>query len=227
MTWQKTAEKLKRAYKRSILRDEFLLAHKAWKKAKGDNTLRLDYPLNQSSVVFDVGGYHGDFAAQIQDKFGCKVFIFEPSQAFFTRCQDRFADNTMVHIFPYGLADTTQDVLLSNDDDGSSVFLEQGEGSEKISLHDVTDVLEELSVNTIDLMKINIEGGEFPLLQKLIESGWISRIRHCQIQFHNFVPNARAMRQTIRTELAKTHDENWNYPFIWESWSLRDSLSDE
>ena len=34
-----------------------------WFKDKGDKTLRLEYPLlDSNSIVFDVGGYVGDFA---------------------------------------------------------------------------------------------------------------------------------------------------------------------
>ena len=29
----------------------------AWRRADGDRTLRLDYDLNENSVVFDLGGY--------------------------------------------------------------------------------------------------------------------------------------------------------------------------
>lgn len=50
-----------------------------WVKAKGDLTLRLDYEfLNPKSVVFDLGGYEGQWASDIFGKYGSKVFVFEP-----------------------------------------------------------------------------------------------------------------------------------------------------
>ena len=40
-----------------------------WFKDKGDQTLRLDFPLlDSNSIVFDVGGYAGDFANKIHQK---------------------------------------------------------------------------------------------------------------------------------------------------------------
>ncbi len=38
-----------------------------WRKANGDGTLRLNYPLTPDSVVFDLGGYVGDWAQQIHN----------------------------------------------------------------------------------------------------------------------------------------------------------------
>ena len=42
---------------------------KPWFAVKGDQTLRLNYPLNKDSVVFDLGGYKGEFAADIYNKY--------------------------------------------------------------------------------------------------------------------------------------------------------------
>ena len=39
-----------------------------------------------------------------------------------------------------------------------------------------------------------------------------------QIQFHNFVEQAKNRREEIRSQLENTHIEAWNYTFVWESW---------
>lgn len=218
MTMKNFATKLVRSFKRSILRDEFLLAHKRWRKTKGDQTLRFDYDLDDTSVVLDVGGFEGNFAHDIHDRFRCKVFVFEPSAAYADGCKQRFQTCEDITILQYGLSDSNETVLLSADGDGSSVFRETGDDSQSVVLRSVEDVLAELQIEKIDLMKINIEGGEFPLLQSMIERGLIDRVRFLQVQFHDFVPNARAKRADIRDALAKTHKEQWCFPFVWESW---------
>ena len=59
-----------------LLRDEFTIEHNRWVHDNGDETLRLNYPnLNSSSIVFDVGGYLGDFAFLINEKYDCTVFL--------------------------------------------------------------------------------------------------------------------------------------------------------
>jgi len=73
---KKIAIRFRLIYKLYILRDELALELKRWFKNRGDETLRLDYPeLNENSVVFDLGGYKGDFAQAINEKYGCTVYL--------------------------------------------------------------------------------------------------------------------------------------------------------
>ena len=67
-------------YKRRVLKDPFSLAIKQWKKDRGSKALRFDYPLTEKSVVLDVGGYLGDFAQSIVQKFRapfCSLNLFQ------------------------------------------------------------------------------------------------------------------------------------------------------
>ena len=44
-----------------------------WFKNDGDNTLRIDYNLNNTSLVIDLGGYYGEFSQKIYDKYKCNI----------------------------------------------------------------------------------------------------------------------------------------------------------
>ena len=44
--------------------------------------------------------------------------------------------------------------------------------------------IKDLDIEKIDLLKLNIEGSEYDLLEKLLKSGLISTIDKLQIQFH-------------------------------------------
>jgi hypothetical protein len=58
----------------------------------------------------------------------------------------------------------------------------------------------------VDLMKINIEGGEYELLEHLIARGLTKRIRNIQVQFHEDVMAGAAGRmERIQSRLAETH----------------------
>jgi hypothetical protein len=70
-------------------------------------------------------------------------------------------------------------------------------------------------------LKINIEGGEFDLLDHLIESGMIMCVRRLQVQFHDFVAGASTRRSEIRQRLKASHRETWCYDFVWEEWVLK------
>lgn len=209
-----------RLLSREVLRDPFLLAVKRWFRDNGDNTLRLVYSLNSDSVVWDVGGYHGDFAAQINQRYSCQVFVFEPMPAFYSQCAARFDGKEHIKCLKFGLSDKAGWFDISDNADASSFVRGNGAG-EQAELRPVIEMFDELGVSCVDLLKINIEGGEFEVLPALIHAGLIERVRYIQVQFHNFVPGATAKRDAIRTALAKTHVEMWNYPFVWESWELK------
>jgi hypothetical protein len=106
---------------------------------------------------------------------------------------------------------------MSLDADASSSFGSRGMPLE-VRIRDVADVISEERVAWIDLMKINIEGGEYELLERLIGSGIVQRCAHIQVQFHSFVPNARDRRARIREMLGATHRVTYEYEFVWEDW---------
>lgn len=78
------------------------------------------------------------------------------------------------------------------------------------------------NINTIDLMKINIEGGEYELIEHFIEKEFIKEIRDIQVQFHGFVPDAGVRMKKIQEELKKTHFLTYQYEFVWENWRRKD-----
>ena len=81
--------------------------------------------------------------------------------------------------------------------------------------------MDEMGDKKISLLKINIEGAEFPLLKRMIETKLIDRFDDIMIQYHEFVPNANWQRFIINRKLKETHARVWNYPFIWEKWSRK------
>lgn len=183
--------------------------------------LRLDYQLDESSTVFDVGGYHGDFAAEIHKRYGCTIYIFEPSKTCFDYCSERFKGNEKIIPLPYGLSDKDEKLRLSDDDNGASVFRDQEDGGELIELRAIHQEIKRVGIGHIDLLKLNIEGSEFPLLRSMLDLDLIPMVRFLQVQFHDFYPDARNLRDQIRQELSNTHLEQWCFPFVWESWQRR------
>jgi FkbM family methyltransferase len=218
---KKVKNKISYLYRRYILRDSFLLAAERWFLDRGDQTLRLDYKLDSSSIVFDVGGYLGDYADDIFRKFGCRIFLFEPVSIFFKESVKRFKGNSAVTCFNYGLSSKSGFFDIVMNDNGSSFKNSNLKGDKKMAeVRSIIDAVEELGIVKIDLIKINIEGGEFDLLPLIISSGLVKKIRYIQVQFHNFDSTSVDSRLRIRKMLEKTHTQMWNYEFIWESWEL-------
>lgn len=203
-----------------ILREPQLVAHRRWLRDRGDETLRLDYPLGPDSVVLDVGGYNGDWAARIHERYRCRVYVFEPVPEFYERIRERFSGVEAVQIFNYGLSDADATMPISLSADGSSVF-HQNRQHIDIRLRDIDVVLREVGISDIDLIKMNIEGGEYALLERMLDKDIVPRCRDIQIQFHDFVPDAERLRLGLRQRLARTHALTYDYSFIWENWRLK------
>lgn len=217
----KISNKLKQIFKLYIVKDPVVINAKKWFQDNGDNTLRLNYPLNQSSIVIDVGGYIGDYAEAINHKFGCQVLLFEPVPEFYQQCLDRFKNNPAISCYNYGLSSKTDTLEIELDENASSfIKSKSGKNSKSVQVRSILEVFQELNLDRIDLIKINIEGGEYELLPAIINSGIVKNIRYFQIQFHTFAQNAVDCRLQILDSLSKTHRQMWNYEFIWESWEL-------
>lgn len=192
-----------------------------WFAAKGDETLRLNYDLNEKSIVFDVGGYKGEFAGDIFCKYNATIYVFEPIKSFFQIIQNKFVNNQKVKIYNFGLAGKDEQMQISMSDNSSSVFLKT-EDSETIQLKSIVNFIQENNIQSVDLIKINIEGGEYDLLESLIENNLISVFKNIQVQFHDFLlDNGKERMNKIQENLSKTHQITYQYEFVWENWQLK------
>lgn len=212
----KITKKLVRLFKTYVLKDKFLNAHIAWKKDNAE-ALRYKYFLNENSIVFDVGGYDGEFAQKIYDKYGCYLYIFEPVKEYYESIVIRFKNNNKVKVHNFGLSNKDETVDIALNGDGTSVFLSGGD-KQKISLKSASSFINSEDIATIDLFKINIEGGEFAVLTNLIENNITSNINNLQVQFHSFITDAEKLRSKIRNDLSHTHQLTYDYYFNWENW---------
>ena len=189
---------------------------KPWFSVDGDQTLRLNYDLNKDSIVFDLGGYKGQWTNDIYERYDCNIYCFEPVKEFADKIIERFINIPKISVFQMGLADKTTACMISNLEDSSSIYT--GRGVERIKLISAANFILENNIRKIDLMKINIEGGEYDLLEHLLNRKLISIINNIQVQFHDFFPNAKKRMKRIQARLKKTHEIVWQYEFVWESW---------
>jgi len=191
-----------------------------WFNDNGDKTHRLNYDLKEDSIVFDLGGYEGEWSAQILCLYGSFIYIFEPYEEYFKNIENRFLHNKKVKAFRFGLSNNNQLTQLSINDNSSSMFI-KSDNTVDIKLVDSKHFFNEHNISKIDLMKINIEGGEFDLLEHLISTGDVNKIVNIQVQFHDFVPNAEKRMKSIQENLKKTHYLTYQYEFVWENWKLK------
>jgi FkbM family methyltransferase len=193
-----------------------------WTLRNGDEKISLNYPLDENAVIFDIGAYEGNFTKKIIEKYDCVVYAFEPLPEMYEYLKKKFIDNSKIKIFPFGLLDETKKANISSYDAGSSLFSRiEAAPKKQVELREFSKFVSDNNISNIDYVYMNIEGSEYKLLNHIIDTGNINKIQNLQIQFHNYLPNAKKERKKIRTNLKKTHICLFNYPFIWEGWQIK------
>jgi len=197
-----------------------------WMEAVSKNSLLLyEADINAESVVIDAGAYRGEWALQIMAQYGPTLHAFEPDPKNYKKLQKVSADNARLMSYEFGLGDKTETLSMALELLGSSVFSatskKDGVTIAEVAIHDIAETWKSLDLDRVDFMKINIEGGEFPLLERMIETGLLEKVDCFLIQFHEWHPGAYRRRRRIRKELAKSHTLLWDYHFIWEKWQRK------
>ena len=191
-----------------------------WYGEDGETNLKHDFDLNKQSVVLDVGGYVGDWAFEMSKRYGSKIYVFEPVSKYASKIIARLKKHPNIKVYPVGLGGKERSETISIDELASSVFTKAKE-TEQIDIIDIVDFCRKNKIKHIDLIKMNIEGGEYELLDRMISSGLVDDISTLLIQFHNFVPHGEAKMERIQRSLSKTHRQKFQYLFVWERWDKK------
>lgn len=189
--------------------------------------MRYEYPdLTPESLVLDCGGYEGEFAQRIAKKYGCRVHVLEPVFEHFNTIKENLLKcdpYVYIRVFPheFGIGDATSYFSFRIKGTMSGQWADDGE-SQDVVLVDVCSILQMLQ--RCDLMKLNIEGGEFEVLDKLTRClGLIRMVKNIQVQWHPVVDNSDGWRDQIMSRLEQTHELTFDYGWTWQNWKLKNS----
>jgi len=187
-----------------------------------DKHILHDADLEPDSVVIDVGAFNGSWAQNIIERYDPIIYAFEPNTKSYSALAEKAENNPKLKILPYGLGEEDEMVEFTINGKGSSMYEDRTRHAElareTVEIRAIDRVWKELKIGQVDLMKINIEGAEFPLLEKMIEADLLGNVDSYMIQFHEWHPGAYGRRRRIRKELSKTHRLLWDYHFVWEKW---------
>jgi FkbM family methyltransferase len=133
----------------------------------------------QVQIVFDIGANRGDVAEYYQAIFPqATVFAFEPFPESFNILKERFSNNNRVKCFQYAVAaDATPKTFYVNKNvDTNSLLKPKATGLSsdvQVSNQSIIEVpcvtldefCAEKNINSIDILKMDIQGGEFDALK--------------------------------------------------------------
>ncbi len=183
--------------------------------ASGGNSIRYNnHKLNSNSVVVDLGSYQGEFAQQIYKKYKCNIHAYQAIPEFAKMCDNKFINNDKFTVHNSGVGYYSRQQYFSLSANGSGQFA-QGE-KVLVDIKDISEVIDELG--NIDLLKINIQGGQFEVLDRILDKKLQNKIKCIQVQFHYFVDDAMIKRQAIQKRLSDSHKLDYNYQFVWQQW---------
>lgn len=198
-----------------------------WDKDRGSDLLILNYPLDENSQIIELGGYHGYWTKTASQRFNCNILSIEPVPQFYNKLVDEIdyyigtfnkPSRDKIKMENCGISTEEKTITLYMDGDATSSYLESSEQIE-VECHTLQYFLKKYNITKVDLIQINIEGEEYPLLENWIEIGILNKIKYIQIQFHKFGENYEERRKNIQDKLSSIGFEiKYNYDFVWESW---------
>ncbi|MEM9257392.1 MAG: FkbM family methyltransferase [Pseudomonadota bacterium] len=185
--------------------------------------LLYEADFGNSSLVLDVGAYIGEWAEEILSRHEARVIALEPDPRNFKQLAQRAERLPQLTPLEYGVGDRDETVAMTQEFLGSAMFTDNHPDRAKTKLVDVTirdirSVWSDLGLKRVDLMKINIEGAEFPLLERMMQTDLLAEVDTYLIQFHEWHPGAYRRRRNIQKALSATHRPAWDYHFVWEKW---------
>jgi FkbM family methyltransferase len=196
-----------------------------YQKYQKDDPEELRYrgfPLTQNSLAVDIGGLTGDWASKIYCRYSCYIDIYEPHPISANKAMLQFLGNPKVEIYPVALSSATGTMELYGEVGTASLYKEGDTTTQHVvQVMKASDVFNQTyKIRDIDILKINIEGAEYNVLDDLLDNYDITKIKRLVVQFHKIGSNYEGKRKSIQDRLSKTHTQKWNFEYVWEYWEL-------
>jgi FkbM family methyltransferase len=144
--------------------------------------------LDAESVVIDAGAHRGQFSAEIIRRFGCKCHLVEANPAL--AAQLAVPGSVSVTNAALSAEDGSALLHLTENPESSSLTSNAAtEANRAIEVETVTlqTLRERLGLKKIDLLKLDIEGAEFGLIETT-DDDTLRGIDQITVEFHDFQP---------------------------------------
>jgi len=205
-----------------ILRDASALLALDWIRNDRRYDYRHRYDLPLKCVIFDCGGYKGEWSARMIELHPtASIWVFELVPEYSKFIEKRFYNNTSLQVCNFGLGSSDKDITITVDELASSAYTRAGSHIVISKIKDIVQFNIQNNIERVHLLKMNIEGGEYELLERIIESNTVIQYDNIQIQFHNYGESFVEERERLRGKLELTHYLTYDYKWIFENWRLK------
>ena len=132
---------------------------------------------------------------------------------FYQNCQRNIGENPNIFLVNFGIAATSGPATIHVKGNMSGEFAD-GDETRQCAMMSVADALK--WTGNPSLVKLNIEGGEFGVLEELAHRGWMQKVDNLLVQWHPVVPDAEFRYNELQKTLAKTHELAYDDAWTWQ-----------
>jgi len=167
------------------------------------------------SVVVDAGAHQGEFSREMKERFGCVCWPVEANPRLAARLRDDGFANTIPAAL--GASDGKTCFIFRDNSESSSVIpREMDTLADAVEVATITlpTLMQRAGLAWIDLLKLDIEGAEFDLLESTPD--YVLRsIGQITVEFHDFFPEfrGRGLFNRVRERLAALGFACWPMAF--------------
>lgn len=137
--------------------------------------------------VFDIGANRGEYCREISAIYPTsRIYAFEPSASTYQLLEETCGGCDRIYLYNYGLGDTSEEKLLYKESQYARIAsltqldVTNDEYTETVRIRKLDEIVQELGINVIDLLKIDVEGHELSVMlggEKTIASSGVKRIQ--------------------------------------------------
>jgi FkbM family methyltransferase len=160
--------------------------------ALGQGPRKFGLPFTPQTII-DAGAHVGYTALWLRQQFPDAVIIaIEPEPRNIVQFKKNCLPSDSISLEEAALWPTKGRLRISNQSCNTNNFQCEDDENGDISTITVSDIMQKYHIPQIDLLKIDIEGGEIPLFSRSTE--WLTNVRSILIETHDgFIPDCTAI----------------------------------
>lgn len=142
------------------------------------------------SVIFDLGANIGLASVYFKNKFPyAQIIAVEPEPSNFSLLKENVSPYKDVMVYPCGIWNKTTHLIIRDEGLGNWGFSVQETNNVlpgSVKAMGISDIMDELKIEQIDLLKIDIEGSEKELFEANYER-WLPKVKVIIIELHDIL----------------------------------------
>ncbi len=150
---------------------------------------KIQQYLPSHPIIFDIGANVGDWSSYVIKEYKnipYQLYLFEPSIKTFDQLAQNIAVSDTRFLFPLGFGDKEEKLSIYYDSEkegSASILKKDGLYSEKIDITTIDIFCRQHKIQTIDFLKMDVQGYEYNILLGAKEMLTKNKIKYIQFEF--------------------------------------------